>query len=696
MSKELNAPAASSLGPLDSEANEPHRTGEAGKAPSPRITNCKGNFIQVAAVCALLLLAVGLVFGQTTGFDFIVLDDPADVTLNPHVNEGLKTEAVWWVFTHCHGATWMPMTSISHMLDCELYGLDPGGHHLTNVLLHAAVAVLLFLVLRDWTGRLWPSVLVAAVFAIHPLRVESVAWVTERKDVLSGLFFMLTLWAYGTYARRPFSFFRYSAVLVFFALGLMSKPMVVTMPFLLLLLDYWPLGRWTIPAAVSPSIDGKSLATPPPPRVSLRIAARLLLEKVPLLALVAGSCIMTVVAHDAEILTTLRERYDLMWRLGTVPLSYVSYLGMFFHPVDLWLPYPRPGLELPYGKIAAAVAVLAVLTVAAVAARRKYPYLFVGWFWFVGMLVPVSGILQFGIQTKADRFTYLPLIGLCVALSWALADAFKSWRLRRPVYAVAAATILALLMGCAFRQTSHWRDDRTLWSHSLACNPNDWWAHYGLGTLHQGSGQIDKAIEYYEKAIAIEPDEPLPHYNLGVALASLNRLGEAAKAYKKTLELQPNNAVAMNNLGNTLLLLGDHEQAMPHCRKAVQLDPAFAEAHFNIASILFLRGRVDEAIEECRRAIAARPDYPEAHYALGGVLAQQGRFDEAIDAYRKALEPQPPFAADVHYGLGMVLAAHDRQGEAAEHFQQALTLRPNFLQAKYQLQQLSVGKKQAE
>jgi tetratricopeptide (TPR) repeat protein len=562
--------------------------------------------------------------------------------------------------------------------------------------LHAAVAVLLFLVLRQWTGRLWPSALVAAVFAVHPLRVESVAWVTERKDVLSGLFFMLTLWAYGSYVRRRFSIFRYSAVLVFFALGLMSKPMVVTMPFLLLLLDYWPLGRWTVPAAVSQTVGGKCLATPPTPRGRLRIAARLLLEKVPLLAMVAGSCIVTVSAHNAEILTTLRERYDLTWRLGTVPLSYVSYLGMFFYPVDLSIPYPRPGLELPYGRIAGAIVVLAVLTVAAVAARRTYPYLFVGWFWYVGMLVPVSGILQFGIQTKADRFTYLPQIGLAVALTWALADALKSWRLRRPVYAVAAAAILVVLIVCAFRQTLHWRNDRTLWSHSLACNPRDWWAHYGLGTLHQGSGQVDKAIEYYQRAIAIQPDEPLPHYNLGVALASVNRLDEAVEEYKKTLEFQPNNAVAMNNLGNTLLLLGDLEQAMSYCRKAVQLDPNFAEAHFNIASILFLRGRADEAIEECERAVRAKPDYPEAHYALGAVLAQRGRLDEAIDAYRKALDPQPLFAADVHYALGMALAARDRPEEAAAHFQEALTLRPNFLQAEYQLRRLSGGKKQPE
>lgn len=655
--------------------------------------NRKGNPLQVAAVCGLLLLAVALVFGQTARFDFIVLDDPSDVTLNPHVNEGLKATEVWWVFTHCHGAAWMPMTSLSHMVDCELFGLEPGGHHVTNVVLHAAVAVLLFLLLRQWIGRLWPSALVAAVFAIHPLRVESVAWVTERKDVLSGLFFVLTLWAYGGYARCRFSILRYSIVLIFFALGLMSKPMLVTMPALLLLLDYWPLGRWTAPPAVALNGGVEGEAARASGKQRLRIAARLLLEKVPLLAMVVASSLVTVSAHNAEILTTLRERYDLAWRLGTVPLSYVSYLGMFFYPVDLAIPYPRPELELPYGWIAAAVGLLAVLTLIAVLLRRKRPCLFVGWFWYVGMLVPVSGIVQFGIQTKADRFTYLPQIGLCVALAWVLADAFKTSRWRRPVYTVAAAGLLVTLATLAYRQTSCWRDDRTLWSHSLACNPGYWWTHYELGTLEQGEGHLDKAIEHYQEAIALQPDEPDAHYNLAAALANLNRLDEAIREYKKTLKLQPNNAVAKNNLGNTYLLKGDLEKAMAYCREALQLDPDFAEAHYNISNILFLRGRSDEATTELQAAVASRPDYQEAQYALGAVLAQRGRFDEAIEAYQKALTPQPPFAADVHYALGMALAADNRVDEAAEHFREALKLRLSFPAARYELERLSTGRK---
>ncbi|NLS97717.1 MAG: tetratricopeptide repeat protein [Planctomycetaceae bacterium] len=696
MAKELNPSTPGGPDPAVSSGNQPEPAGEVVEERLLPAAKGRGSLLQVATVCGFLLLAVGLVFGQTADFEFIVLDDLSDVTMNPHVNEGLKADEVWWVFTHCYAAAWMPMTWISHMLDCELFGLNAGGHHLTNVVLHAATAVLLFLVLRQWTGRLWPSALVAAVFAIHPLRVESVAWVTERKDVLSGLFFMLTLWAYGSYVRRRFSIFRYSLVLACFALALMSKPMVVTVPFLLLLLDYWPLGRWTIPAAVSQAAGEEAPAANLPLRGRLRIASLLLLEKVPMLAMVAGSSIVTLQAYDVEGVAIFEQRYDLAWRVGNGLLSYVSYLGMFFYPVDLATPYPRPGLELPYGRIAGAAVLLVFFTLAAVAARRKYPYVFVGWFWYVGMLVPVSGILQFGMQAMADRFTYLPQIGMCMALVWALAEAFKRWRLRNTVYALGAAAILAVLMVRAYRQTSLWRNDHIFWNHALACNPRNWWAYYGLGNVHQGQGEFDKAIDYYRKAIALHADDPLVHYNFGVALACVGRLDEAIEAYKKTIELHPNHAVAKNNLGNTLLLRGHPEQALAYCREAIRLDPDFAEAHFNIGTILFLRGRADEAIREFQQAVAIKPEYPEAYYALGAVLAQHGRFDEAIDAFRKALESPSAFAADIHFALGNALVARDRSEEAATHFRKALELRPVFPAAEYQLKQVLAGKKRAD
>jgi tetratricopeptide (TPR) repeat protein len=650
----------------------------------PLAAEGRGNAYQAAAVCGLLLVAVGLVFGQTVRFEFINLDDTANVYLNPHVTGGLTLEAATWAFSERYAGLWMPTTWISHMLDCQLYGLDAAGHHLTNVLLHAATAVLLFLVLRNMTGRLWPSAFVAAVFAIHPLRVESVAWVTERKDVLSGLFFMLALGTYVGYVRHRFSLVRYLAVIVPFVLGLMAKPILVTLPFLLLLLDYWPLGRWS--AAATESRDpGRDDGALPARRRRLGTPARLVLEKAPLVAISALSCVVAVWAYGSEGDDLLAQRFGLLWRTENALISSVSYLRMFFYPVGLATPYPRPGLDLPLWNVAGAVLVLALVTLVAAAGWRKRPYLLVGWLWYLGMLVPVSGIIQFGMQTMADRFTYLPQIGLCVALTWALADAWKSWPLRRAAYGAAAALLLAVLLGAAWRQTTFWRDNLTLWNHALCCTSNNRLAHHALGNTFLDQGQIDKAIEQYEAALAIEPDYAMSRYNLGVALAAVGRLDEAIEQYQETVRLQPNNAVAHNNLGNALLMQGRLEPAMDHCREALRLDPDFAEAHFNVGTISYLHGDVDEAIAEYRQALEANPELTAVHYPLGFALAQRGRLDEAIAEYRKALDAQPGNAAEIHNSLGLALAAAGRLEEAEVHYQTALSIRPDFADARYNL-----------
>ncbi len=665
-----------------------------------------GNVCQVAAICGLLLLAVGLVFGQTVHHDFCNLDDTGNVYLNPHVTGGLTVEAVKWAFTERYMGVWLPVTWISHMLDWQLYGHSAGGHHLTNVLLHAATAVLLFLVLRRMTGRLWPSALVAAVFAVHPLRVESVAWITERKDVLSGLFFVLALGAYVGYVRHRFSVVRYAAVIVLFALGLMAKPMLVTLPFLLLLLDYWPLGRWTVPASQDRSPEGKRIATtasepmpeegfrqaaPPARGWRLWVAGRLLLEKVPLLALTACSCLVAIWAYGSEGVNLLDQRFALPWRIGNAPLSYVSYLGMFFYPVNLATPYPRPTLDLPLLKIVGAVVLLAVLTAAAILGRRRRPYLLVGWLWYLGMLVPVSGIFQFGMQTMADRFTYLPQIGLCIALAWFLADALRSWPPRRLVYSLAAALLLAVLTGSAWRQTSFWHDNVKLWNHTLACTSRNRLAHHALGNTFQDLGEFEKAIEQYQAAIAIEPDYVMSHYNLAVALAAVDRLNEAIEQYRITVDLEPENALAHNNLGNALSMQGRLEEAMLHCQEALRIDPQFAEAHSNAGDIWNYLGRVDDAVAEYQQALKLKPDFAPAHYPLGLIFARRGRLDDAIAEYRKALDAKPPFAAFVHNSLGLALAARGRPDEAVEHYRSALDIRPDFSEARRNLDRVLAG-----
>ena len=664
-----------------------------------------GNVYQAAAVCGVLLLAVGLVFGRAVWYEFIEMDDSLDVYENPHITGGLTAEDVRWALVNRHAGVWMPSTWISHMLDCQVYGLAPGGHHLTNVLLHAATAVLLFLVLRQMTRRLWPGAFVAAVFALHPLRVESVAWVTERKDLLSGLFFMLALAAYVSYVRHRFSLVslaRYMAVIVFFVLGLTAKPMLVTLPFVLLLLDYWPLGRWNAPVTkcsdpgemetettTSEAAPQRRQDAPAALRWRLRTTTRLLLEKVPLLAVTALSCVMTVWAYGSYGVELFEQQFSWSWRIGNALVSYVGYLGMLFYPVRLALPYTSASLDLPLPKVLGAVGLLVVLTLVAVATRRKHPYLLVGWLWYLGMLVPVIGIIGFGLQVMGDRFTYLPQIGLCLALTWGLADTLRSWPLRRVVCPFFAVLLLAVLMGCTRHQMSFWRDNVTLWNHTLACTSRNTLAHLCLGNTFVHLGQMDKAINQYQAAIAIDPDYALSHCNLGIALASLGRLEEAIEEYQRTLNLQPNNALAHNNLAHSLSIQGRFDLAMSHCREALRIDPRLAEAHFNIANICYCRGRFDEAIQEYQQALGVNPDLAIVHYPLARALAERGRLDEAIAEYGKALETKSECDCDIHNSLGLALAARGRTEEAAEHFRSALTIRPDFIEAQRNLKWVS-------
>ena len=364
----------------------------------------------VPAVCIFLLLAVAVVFGPTIRHEFVNYDDDDYVYENPQVARGFTAPGIVWAFTHFHSGNWHPLTWLSHMVDCQLYGLDhPGGHHLTNVLLHAASCLVLFVVLRQMTGDLWPSAFVASLFAIHPLHVESVAWVAERKDVLSGLFFMLTLAAYVSYARRPFSLLRYLLTTALFALGLMAKPMLVTLPFVLLLLDYWPLGRI---GATSQPVSRESRL----PQQSSPALRRVLLEKLPWLAMAAASCAATFLAQGTSVVVV--QRLPLLTRIDNALVSYAAYLGQFFYPAGLAALYPHPQSSLPIWKIVAAVLLLLGVSLAALACRRKCPYLLVGWLWYLGMLVPVIGLVQVGSQAMADRYTYLTQIGLYIALAW--------------------------------------------------------------------------------------------------------------------------------------------------------------------------------------------------------------------------------------------------------------------------------------
>jgi len=639
-----------------------------GLSPFPR-SGVRHRYL-VPAVCGLLLLAVGLVFGQTVRHPFANYDDGEFVYENPHVAPGLTGKGIFWAFSHFEGHYWIPLCRLSSMLDCQLYGLNAGGHHLTNVLLHATTAVLLFLVLGRLTGGFWPSALVAALFAVHPLHVESVAWVTERKDMLSGLFFVLTLGAYGWYARRPFSLSRYLLLVTVFVMGLMAKPMLVTLPLVLLLLDYWPLRRMASAADISPAGGER--------RGRFSLPMRCVLDKIPLLLLVALFCGVTYWTMSNVVAS--EEQLPFSWRIANALVSYVAYLSQFICPLGLAPFYPHPGTDLPLWKVIGAGVVLASISAGVLACRRRYPYLLVGWLWYAGMLVPVIGLVQVGAAAMADRFTYLPQIGLDVALAWGAADLCRSWPSRRWVCGIASASVFAALMGCAWRQTSFWRDSETLWTHALACTSRNNVAHNNLGLALAGRDRLDEAMAHYREALEIKPSHVEALTNLGVAFARLGRFGEAMAQYRQALEIKPDAAETHYDLGVALARLGRFDEAMAHYRKALEIKPDHFEALNNLGVALARLGRLGEAIAQYRQALEIKPGYLEAHNNLGNALADGGQFDEAMAQYRQALEIKPD-SVEAHNNLGRLLARLGRFGEATAQYRQAVEIKPDSAEA---------------
>jgi protein O-mannosyl-transferase len=619
-----------------------------------------------AAVCGFLLLAVALVFGQTVGHEFVQYDDPKYVYQNPVVQRGLTFEGFRWALTASEinnwHPNWHPLAWLSHMLDVQLYGLQAGGHHLTSVLLHAAAAILLFLVLWRMTGFLWRSAFVAAVFAVHPLRAESVAWVAERKDVLSGLFFMLTLWAYVGYTRHPVSLVRYLTVAALFTLGLMAKPMLVTLPFVLLLLDYWPLGR------MGPAV-GRSFSFP----------RRVVVEKLPLLALTAAACVATFFSQREAVATI--DAIPISSRIANALVSYVTYIGDFFYPVGLAVFYPLKTGGLPIWKVAASTLALTGISTAVLVWRRRFPYLFVGWFWYVGMLVPVIGLLQVGAQSMADRYTYLPQIGLCLSVTWGGAQLAASWRYRRRACVAVSALAVLILMGFAWRQTSYWRNSETLWTHTLSCTAGNYIAHDSLGAALAERGQIDAAVAHFQKALEIKPNYAIAHNNLGRIMVERGQIDAAIGHFQKALEINPGYAEAHFNIGVALEKRGQIDAAVTHYQKAVGINPNFAEAYNSLGVTMVRHGQADVAIGHFQRALEINPVYAEARFNLGVALEKRGQIDAAITHYQKAVGIKPDYA-EVYNNLGVIMARRGQVDGAIAHFQKALEIKPDYADAR--------------
>ncbi len=607
----------------------------------------------VPVVCFFLVAAVWLVFGQTLGYDFVNYDDNVYVYGNPVVQKGLTWEGFRWALSYGNIGHWHPLTWLSHMLDCQIYGLNAGGHHLTNVLLHTATVILLFLVLRQMTGSLWRSAFVAAVFAIHPLRVESVAWVAERKDVLSVFFFMLTLGAYVRYVRHPPSTIRYGMVVLFFALGLLSKNMLVTLPFVLLLLDYWPLNR----------LSDSS------PRLLLRRVA----EKVPLFMLMVGSCVVTFLVPE-KVSSDLHLPFGLQMENAVV--SYVTYLGQMIYPSSLACLYPNPTNYLPLWQVAGALGLLLAISGTIWRFHKQHPWLIVGWLWYLGTMIPVIGIVQISYYAHADRYTYLPQIGLYLLLTWAAADLCAGWQHRRAVLGSLSTAILVALICCAHTQVSYWRNSELLWTHTLACTSDNFVGHTILGTAFLQQGKINEAISHFQKALQINPDYADAHYNLGNALLQKGDVDEAIAQYQRALQIHPDYVEASYNLGNALLQKGDAEAAVAQYQRVLQFNPDNADAQNNLGSALLRKGNVDEAIAHFRRALQANPDDTQACINLGNTLLQKGDVNGAIIQYQRALQINPD-SLEAHINLGDILLQQNNMDEAIAHFQKALQINPN-------------------
>lgn len=561
--------------------------------------------VKLIGIYLALVAFTWAVFGQTLSYPFVAYDDQTYVYQNQVVREGLIWPGFVAAFTEGQARNWHPITTLSHMLDCELFGLDPSGHHFTNVLLHTAAVLLLFATLRGATGKLWVSAFVAAVFAIHPLRAESVAWVAERKDVLSAVFFMLTVGAYVRYAARP-SVRAYVVLTLFFALGLMSKSMLVTLPFLLLLLDYWPLARFK--QALSATF-GRDPDLPPHARFSTR---HLIAEKIPLLSLSLAAALITLIVQRHTVAYT--DQAPLNLRLGNAVISYVIYLGQMFWPARLAAFYPQPPI-LHFWPVLLSLFLLVAITLAAFRLRRNQPYLLVGWLWYVIALLPVIGLVQVGLQARADRYTYLPQIGLYIAFTWAVSALSISTEMGRRALASAAVAVVGLLAWQAGRQTSYWRSTETLWTHAAAVTTNNGFAHYNLAAIFLERGELDGAIWHYEQALMSCDDHEshhhmsaaLIHNNLGIALARKGRFERAAAHFQRALELREDFADAHVNLAAFLARKGDTAGAITHYEKALLIPPEDAPSHLGLAALLWRNGRKDEALIHYKRALRIAP-----------------------------------------------------------------------------------------
>jgi len=556
-------------------------------------------------LCLFLVAATLAVYWQVHRYDFVELDDTLYLTENRHVQAGFTTEGIIWSFTNTEAGQWIPLVWISYMAGCQVYGISPGWHHITNVCLHLVNILFLFILFKRLTGCFWHSAFVAALFALHPLHVESVAWITERKDVLSTFFFLLTIWIYARYVEHPRTII-YLATLLVFTLGLMSKPMLVTTPFLLLLLDFWPLQRFNAGPCVSQHGPKER------PRLFY-----LILEKIPFLEISAIAGTVTLItAHKAGGVDFFTGR------VANALVSYVAYIAKLIWPAKLAVFYPHPGI-VPGWKAAGALVLLAAITLIVIRNIQQRPYLIVGWFWYLGTLVPVIGLVQAGTQGMADRFVYVPLIGLYICIAWGFPELFGRRAYKKTWLAVLATVLFAILMAVTWKQVGYWQNSVTLFEHALEVTSRNWLLHNNLGIALEKQKRTDQAIAHYLAAVRIKPDYAQAHFNLGHVLEKRGRTDQAINHYLEALRIKQDYPDAYFNLGNTLARQGFTDEAIGYYLKALRIKPDFSSAHNNMGIALIKKGDIKRAMAHFREALRINPDNVSAKNNLKTALMSQ-------------------------------------------------------------------------
>lgn len=631
-------------------------------------------------IYACLILAIIGVYSQVRSYSFVNLDDPEYVQANPHVRGGLTWDNVRWTLLADRDGNWFPLTWLSHMLDCQIYGMQSGGHHLTNVVIHLLTTLLLFALLKKMTGARWCSAVVAFLFALHPLHVESVAWVTERKDVLSGFFWVATFWGYLSYVERP-RWSRYLVIIVPFCLGLMSKPMIVTLPLVLLLLDVWPLRRITIGVNV-PAAKLKQKT-----RVgnsTQHIFSRLVWEKVPLLALSAASSVVTYTVQQRGGAVMSLQGIPLASRMANAVVAYVAYLAQLFWPVKLAVFYPHP-INVPAEEVIGAGLLLLAISALILRSARKLPYLAVGWAWYLGTLVPVIGLVQVGMQARADRYTYIPAIGIFIMAAWGVAELCDRRILARPVLVGLAAIACSGCLLLTWFQVRNWRNSESLFQHAIEVTKDNYMGYFGMGGVFRDSGRLDDAIAAYSEAIRLFPGVTAARGGLGAVYLKQGRLDEAAAQLSEAVRLNPNSAEDHISLGIAYKQLGRAGDALAQFSEAIKLEPDSADAHYNLGTLYAGGGQCDEAQAQFALALRLEPDHAQTHYNLGLCLASQGKMSEAAAEFTKAIQLKPGYG-NAHNNLGSALASMGKIDEAVAHFREAVRLMPESEEARRNLE----------